>query len=212
LLARSERGYAFDAGCRAQAGGDIVGLDEAGRGPLAGPVLAAAVILDPSDPIDGVGDSKAIAPRRRDALYETITNRALAWAVAEVDPATIDVINILQASLLAMRRALDQIGKPWVLALVDGNQPIPSLAPDRQMTVVKGDAKSAAIGAASILAKVTRDRIMAGYHGQYPEYGFDRHKGYPTLEHREQILKHGLSPIHRKSFCVNLISQTVLSF
>jgi ribonuclease HII len=188
----------------------LVGIDEAGRGPLAGPVAAAAVILDLSDVIPGLNDSKQVPAKRREALYDIITKKSKAWACAIVDSDVIDTINILQATFRAMKQALDQIAVPWSLVLVDGNQMIPTVSPQNQQTVVGGDAKSASIAAASIIAKVTRDRIMQKYHIQYPQYAFDEHKGYGTDRHCKLILQHGLCAIHRKTFCERLLSQTAL--
>jgi ribonuclease HII len=202
--------HTFDASIARDRTCVIVGLDEAGRGPLAGPVVAAAVRLDPARPIDGVDDSKKLTPKKRDELFEAITNRAIAWSVAFASPEEIDRINILRASLLAMHRALETINTPWTLALIDGNQPIRELAPARQQTIIGGDGRSASIAAASIIAKVTRDRIMQRYHAEYPLYNFNVHKGYATLLHRQRILMYGLSPIHRRSFCERLMLQTTL--
>jgi ribonuclease HII len=168
------------------------------------------VRLDPARPIDGVDDSKKLTPKKRDELFEAITNRAIAWSVAFASPEEIDRINILRASLLAMHRALETINTPWTLALIDGNQPIRELAPARQQTIIGGDGRSASIAAASIIAKVTRDRIMQRYHAEYPLYNFNVHKGYATLLHRQRILMYGLSPIHRRSFCERLMLQTTL--
>ncbi len=200
--------YAFDTLAQLERGCRVVGLDEAGRGPLAGPVVAAAVMLDLGDPIDGIFDSKQLSPVKRELLYGRITARAVAWSQAAASVEEIEELNILQASLLAMRRALMGINAPWSLALVDGNQGIPALPGERQRTVVAGDAKSASIAAASIIAKVTRDRIMAEYNGHYPGYEFSLHKGYGTALHRDRIKKLGLCPIHRRSFCAGIIAQT----
>lgn len=204
--------YAFDTAIGAQHGALLVGIDEAGRGPLAGPVVAAAVQLDLSAPIEGIDDSKKLSASRREVLYDVITARAPAWAVASASPEEIDRHNILQASLLAMHRALAQIRKAWSLALIDGNTPIGALHPVQQRCIVDGDAKSASIAAASILAKVTRDRMMIEYDKRYPHYDFARHKGYATPQHRRKILEHGLCAIHRRSFCGKLVSQTSLAF
>ena len=202
--------YAFDTACRARAA-VLVGLDEAGRGPLAGPVVAAAVRLDPAAAqIAGLDDSKKLSERQREALYAGITAGPHAWAVGEASVEEIDRLNILQASLLAMRRALEQIAGPWGLALVDGNQAIPGLDPKRQETVVGGDARSASVAAASIVAKVTRDRMMAEYAARYPGYEFSRHKGYPTKLHLERIRSLGLCDIHRRTFCGHLCAQMAL--
>ena len=176
----------------------VAGVDEAGRGPLAGPVVAAAVILDPDRPIDGLDDSKKLDERRREALYDEITSRALGWSVVEVSPQEIDRLNILAATLAGMKRALESLEPRPVLALVDGNR-----APDVAFTVrtlVGGDALEPAISAASILAKVTRDRRMLEWHARYPAYGFNRHKGYPTPEHLRRLEALGPCEIHRRSF------------
>lgn len=178
--------------------GPVCGVDEAGRGPLAGPVYAAAVILDPSAPIDGLRDSKALTPLRREALSQQIRERARAWAIACASAAEIDELNILQASLLAMQRAVAALAIEPVLARVDGNRP-PRLRCAVQ-TLVGGDAIDPAISAASILAKCARDRSMLALHGRFPQYRFDRHKGYPTAEHLELLGRHGPCPEHRRSF------------
>lgn len=179
----------------------LCGVDEAGRGPLAGNVVAACVILDFSaKPIKGLNDSKKLTEAVREELYGEIHARAVAYGVGECSPEEIDKINILRASLLAMRRALEAMGVPPGLLLVDGNQRIPDLR-WAQRTVVKGDGLSASIAAASILAKVTRDRQMTALHAAYPEYGFGSHKGYATQMHRDAIRRHGLTPLHRRTFC-----------
>lgn len=179
----------------------LCGVDEVGRGPLAGNVVAACVILDFSaPPIRGLNDSKKLTAAVRERLYGEIRERALAYGVGECTPEEIDRVNILRASLLAMRRAIEAMGRPPGLLLVDGNQKIPDISwPQR--TLIKGDGRSASIAAASILAKVVRDRQMEELHGRHPGYGFAAHKGYATLVHRNAILKHGLTPSHRKSFC-----------
>jgi ribonuclease HII len=179
------------------------GVDEVGRGPLAGNVVAACVVLDfRAEPIPGLNDSKKLSPAVREKLCAEIRERALAFGVGECSPEEIDKHNILRASLLAMRRALEAMGAPPGLLLVDGNQRIPDVRwPQR--TLVKGDGRSASIAAASILAKVMRDRQMLEMHARYPEYGFAEHKGYATLVHRKAIEKHGLTPIHRRTFCRN---------
>jgi len=176
----------------------VVGVDEAGRGPLAGPVLAAAVILDPSRPIAGLADSKQLSASRREELAVQIREQALAWAVGRAEVEEIDRLNILQASLLAMCRAVRALDIAPQLALVDGNQ-APALD-CAVRTVVRGDACIPAISAASILAKVRRDQIMVELDVQYPEYGFARHKGYPTVEHLAALERCGVSSIHRISF------------
>ncbi len=201
--------YDFDISIEKKRNCCIVGTDEAGRGPLAGPVVAAAVRLDLANPIKDVYDSKKISKKKREELYSSIVNRAISWAVGHATPAEIDKLNILQASLLAMKRALEALDFVWSLVLIDGNKIVSSLSPERQQAIVGGDKKSASIAAASILAKVTRDRLMDQYHYSYPQYGFNMHKGYPTNEHRKRVLQYGLCPIHRKSFCEKLlVSQT----
>ncbi len=176
----------------------ICGVDEAGRGPLAGPVSAAAVILDPARPIAGLADSKKLSEKQRDLLAPIIRERALAWAVAYAEVEEIDTLNILQATLLAMRRAVLALPIQPNQVLVDGlycpQTGIPSEA------IVKGDSKVAAISAASILAKTARDELMIKLHTLYPQYGFDGHKGYPTAAHLEALKKHGVSKVHRRSF------------
>lgn len=200
--------YGYDVSASGGGALIIAGADEAGRGPLAGPVAAAAVILNPDDPIDGVNDSKKLTAARRDALYGKIITGAKAYGVGIASPEEIDDINILQATFLAMRRALSEMGERYDLLLVDGNQYIPQIPRESQRTVVGGDAKSASIAAASILAKVTRDRLMEEYDAQYPQYGFGKHKGYGTKYHQEMISKHGLCAIHRKTFCENILIRT----
>jgi ribonuclease HII len=176
----------------------VAGVDEAGRGPLAGPVVAAAVVLAPDRFIGGLADSKALTPARREALAEEIEANAVAWSVGRAEVEEIDSINILQASLLAMRRAVLALRVAPEKVLVDGN-----CCPDLECVVqaiVGGDACIPAISAASILAKVTRDREMEQLHRLYPCYGFDRHKGYPTAAHLAALTKYGPSPLHRKTF------------
>lgn len=176
----------------------IAGVDEVGRGPLAGPVVAAAVILDPAKPIEGLADSKKLTEKRREALVVEIKEKALAWSVARAEVEEIDRINILQASLLAMKRAVETLSHSPELALIDGNH-CPELD-CRMEAIIKGDSKEPAISAASILAKVARDSEMAEMEQVYPGYGFAKHKGYPTKQHREAILKLGITPIHRRSY------------
>ncbi len=176
----------------------IAGVDEAGRGPLVGAVVASAVILDENNPVDGLNDSKKLTAAKREKLAEEIKLRAKAWAVASVEPAEIDRINILQASLLAMKQSVEALQITPDIALIDGNK-TPQLA-CRTEAIVKGDARVAAISAASILAKVERDRQMAELHQQYPQYEFDRHKGYPTKAHMALLEAHGPCPEHRRSF------------
>lgn len=176
----------------------ICGVDEAGRGPLAGAVFAAAVILDGKRPIEGLADSKKLSEKKREYLAEQIKEHALAWAVARAEAGEIDSINILQASLLAMKRAVESLSLAPSEALIDGLH-CPKLAiPCR--AIVKGDSSVAEISAASILAKTARDAEMLRLHLEYPQYGFDRHKGYPTALHLEALRIHGASEIHRRSF------------
>lgn len=176
----------------------VCGVDEAGRGPLAGPVYAAAVILGAEPPIGGIADSKALTPGRREELAGKIRRHALAWAVASASVAEIDSLNILKASLLAMRRAVEALRVVPEQVLVDGLHCPVLGVPVR--AVVRGDATVIAIGAASILAKVARDEEMRQLHCLHPQYGFDRHKGYPTVEHLEALRLHGASAAHRRSF------------
>jgi ribonuclease HII len=176
----------------------ICGVDEAGRGPLAGAVFAAAVILDPDNPIVGLRDSKKLSEARRDILAEQIKSHALAWSIAQCSEAEIDTLNILQATMLAMRRAVEGLKMVPTLALIDGNRcPVMSI---RSEAIIKGDDKVAAISAASILAKTARDASLMQLHQQYPQYAFDQHKGYPTALHLERLRLHGVSPVHRKSY------------
>ena len=176
----------------------VAGVDEAGRGPLAGPVVAAAVILDAKRPIAGLADSKVLAPARRQVLAHAIKQRALCWAVGRAEVADIDRLNILQASLLAMRRAVETLDIVPELVLIDGNR-APSLA-CRVKTVIKGDATIPSVQAASILAKVARDAEMFTLDKAFPGYGFSRHKGYPTATHLLALAIFGVSPVHRRSF------------
>ena len=176
----------------------VCGVDEAGRGPLAGPVSAAAVILDPDHPIEGLADSKKLSARQRDQLVPVIHEHALAWAVAYADAEEIDRLNILQATLLAMRRAVQALHIQPQRVLVDGLYCPQTGIPSR--AIVKGDSKVAAISAASILAKTARDALMLQLHEQYPLYGFAGHKGYPTAAHLAALRAHGVSDVHRKSF------------
>lgn len=176
----------------------ICGVDEAGRGPLAGPVFAAAVILDPRDPIDGLADSKKLSERTRDRLAPLIRERSLAWAVASATVEEIDALNILQATLLAMRRAVESLTTHPDEVLVDGTHCPRVAMPAR--AIVKGDSTVAAISAASILAKTARDAEMLRLHELHPEYGLDRHKGYPTAAHLAALRSHGVIAIYRRSF------------
>lgn len=179
--------------------GRVAGVDEAGRGPLAGPVVAAAVILDPEQPaIEGLRDSKRLSEAQRESLFETIQERSLAWSVAEATVEEIDRINILQATMLAMRRAVEGLTPAADAALVDGNR-CPELS-CRVQAVIKGDDRVAAISAASILAKVTRDREMRRLDSCYPGYGLARHKGYPSKAHLDALAALGVTEIHRRSY------------
>jgi len=180
------------------AGPGVAGVDEVGRGPLAGPVIAAAVILDPGRPIEGLADSKVLTPARRTRLCSEIQQRAAYWAIGRAEVEEIDRLNILQASLLAMRRAVLALQVLPERALVDGNR-CPEL-PCPAEAVVKGDARVPAIAAASILAKVIRDREMCELDRLYPAYGFASHKGYPSRRHLAALSEHGVSPVHRRSF------------
>ena len=190
--------WAYEHAAFADGYGLVCGIDEAGRGPLAGPVCAAAVILPPDCRIEGLNDSKKLTDKRRRELYDVIVEQAAAYGIAFASHQEIDEINILQATFLAMRRAMAQLAVQPELALVDGNRDPQLGIPTR--TIVKGDGLSASIAAASILAKVTRDRIMRELDAQYPEYGFAKNKGYGTAEHIAALKKYGPTPIHRRSF------------
>lgn len=194
----SEALYAFDAARRAEFG-RICGVDEAGRGPLCGPVCCAAVILNPDDPIEGVNDSKKLSEKRREALFEEITARALVYRIVFVSPQEIDEKNILWATMGGMARAVAGLDPQPDLALIDGNRVPPELSVPAR-AVVKGDASSASIAAASILAKVSRDRYMLELDRQFPQYQLARHKGYPTALHYELLAKYGIQPFYRRSF------------
>ena len=178
--------------------GLLAGVDEAGRGPLAGPVFAAAVILDDAHRIQGLADSKVLSPRRREKLYDQIRAHALCVSVGQASVEEIDELNILQATLLAMRRAVEGLRLKPHRVLVDGNRLPPLSMP--ALAIVKGDAKVAAISAASIIAKVERDRLCTTLHERWPHYGFDGHKGYPTAAHLQALREHGACPAHRRSF------------
>ncbi|MCZ8173899.1 MAG: ribonuclease HII [Burkholderiaceae bacterium] len=195
----SRKSFRFEQlGLGWDAPGLIAGVDEAGRGPLAGPVVAAAVILDELQPIRGLADSKALTALKRERLFDEIRARALCCSVAQASVDEIDRLNILQATMLAMRRAIDGLRLTPHRVVVDGNR-VPVL-PMPVAAVVKGDAKVAAISAASILAKVTRDRLCVELHARFPNYGFDGHKGYPTPEHLAALREHGPCPEHRRSY------------
>ncbi|MDO9234559.1 MAG: ribonuclease HII [Aquabacterium sp.] len=188
----------MDLLCSPLTAGLLAGVDEAGRGPLAGPVVAAAVILDDLQPIAGLADSKKLTARQRERLYDEIRAKALCFCIAEASTQEIDDINILQATMLAMRRAVEGLRLKPAMVQVDGNR-IPLLTVPAE-AIVKGDAKVQAISAASILAKVHRDRLCQQLHERYPEYGFDVHKGYPTAAHVAALKRHGASPVHRRTF------------
>lgn len=192
----------FEQELRAQGYPLVCGVDEAGRGPLAGPVVAAAVILPPDCEIEGLNDSKKLSEKKREVLFDTICAQAVAYAIAEVDHTVIDEINILQATMRAMAQAVAGLPQPASFALIDGNRSPELSIPCR--CIVGGDAKCPSIAAASILAKVTRDRQMYEMDARYPAYGFARHKGYGTRAHTEAILAHGPSPIHRRTFLKKL--------
>lgn len=181
----------------------VCGIDEAGRGPLAGPVCAAAVLLPEGLVIDGLNDSKKLSEKKRELLFPVIEENALAFGIGFADEKEIDEINILQATFLAMRRAFDAMQRRCDYVLVDGNRMPPMPVPGE--TVVKGDAKSPSIAAASILAKVSRDRVMLEYAKQYPEYQFEKHKGYGTKAHVEALHAFGPSPIHRRTFLKRIL-------
>jgi ribonuclease HII len=189
----------------------LAGVDEAGRGPLAGPVVAAAVIFDKKTNIKGVNDSKLLTEKQREAFYDKIISSALAYSVSIVEHVVIDEVNILNATLRAMKQCVDDLKIKPDLVLVDGNRKFQSDIP--VITIVKGDSKSFSIAAASILAKVTRDRLMKKLSEQYPVYLWEQNKGYPTKRHREIIRKLGPSPLHRKSFLKKILTkQQVLEF
>ena len=180
----------------------ICGVDEAGRGPLVGSVVAGAVVLDPNQPIMGLRDSKKLSPARREQLYAEIMQKARAWGIGQASPSEIDTLNILQATMLAMRRAIEalseRLGEWPSKALIDGNRcPILPIASE---AIIKGDAKEPAISAASIIAKVTRDQQMQVLHAQYPQYGFNQHMGYPTEAHMQALKQFGPCEEHRRTF------------
>lgn len=190
--------YTFELQAHEQGFEIVCGVDEAGRGPLAGPVCAAAVILPDGLVIEGLDDSKKLTEKKRDMLYDVICEEAISYGIAFASVEEIEEMNILQATFLAMKRAVEALDVKPDIALVDGNQK-PSLDIQAR-TLVKGDAKSPSIAAASILAKVTRDRLMTEIAERYPQYEFSKHKGYGTKLHYEKIMEHGISPVHRRSF------------
>lgn len=187
-----EKGYHF-----------VCGVDEAGRGPLCGPVVAAAVILPKDECIEGVNDSKKLTEKKREKLYDEIIEKAISYGIGISDVSVIEEVNILNATKIAMKKAIENLQIKPDYVLIDGNQMINIDIPGN--TVVSGDAKSESIAAASILAKVTRDRMLIEYDKKYPEYGFVKHKGYGTKAHIEAIGKYGLTPIHRPSFCTKFV-------
>jgi len=209
-MARARATRTLEAAMRRWGFYRVAGCDEVGRGCLAGPVVAAVVILDPGRPIPGVRDSKLVAPAERERLYAVITRRAVAWSVASAAVDEVDDINIHQASLRAMRRAVLSLAPLPDLVLVDAFR-IPDLQ-IAQRGVVHGDRRCSAIAAASIVAKVTRDREMVAHHLADPRYGYDRHKGYATAEHLAAVARHGYSPLHRKSFRPSSLFDTIVSF
>ncbi len=195
--------YEYEARAAAKGFTAVCGVDEAGRGPLAGPVCAAAVILPQGLVIEGLNDSKKLSEKKREMLYDKVVENALAWSVAFASEAEIDEINILQATFLAMKRAVEGLSVKADYALIDGNR-MPPLGIDGE-TVIKGDSLSMSIAAASIIAKVTRDRLMLEIDKEYPQYLFSQHKGYGTALHYEMLEKHGISPVHRRSFLKKIL-------
>lgn len=183
----------------------VCGVDEAGRGPLCGPVIAAAVILPKNEYIEGVNDSKKLSEKKREKLYDDIISKAIAYGVGISDVSVIEEVNILNATKIAMKKAIENLKTKPDYVLIDGNQMI-DIDVDGQ-TVVSGDAKSESIAAASIIAKVTRDRMLIEYDKKYPEYGFAKHKGYGTKAHIEAIKEYGITDIHRPSFCTKFINK-----
>lgn len=196
--------YAYESAAMEKGYQAICGIDEAGRGPLAGPVFAAAVILPQGLIIDGLNDSKKISEKKREELFDVIQKEAVSYSVAFATEQEIDQINILQATFLAMRRACEGLHISADFALVDGNR-MPNLGNIAGATIIKGDAQSASIAAASILAKVSRDRVMLELDQIYPVYQFAKHKGYGTELHRELLLEHGMCPVHRRSFMKKIL-------
>lgn len=185
----------------------ICGIDEAGRGPLAGPVYAAAVILSPECEIEGLNDSKKLSEKKREELFDIIKDKALYYGIGSASEKEIDEINILQATFLAMRRAVDNMGVKPDIAMIDGNQK-PHIDKDiKEVTVIKGDAKSMTIAAASVLAKVSRDRYMLEMAEKYPQYEFQKHKGYGTKLHYEKIAEHGICDEHRRTFLKKILGE-----
>ncbi len=197
--------YSIENEYKARGYNIICGIDEAGRGPLAGPVYAAAVILPPDCVIDGLNDSKKLTEKKRERLFDEIKEKALAYGIASADEKEIDEINILNATFLAMKRAVNSLSVKPDLALIDGNQkPHTGI---EEVTVVKGDTKSMSIAAASVLAKVSRDRFMLETAKEYPQYEFERHKGYGTKLHYEKIAQYGVCEIHRRTFLKKILGE-----
>ncbi len=190
--------YAYERECTENGYSLVAGTDEAGRGPIAGPVVAAAVILKPETFIEGLNDSKKISEKKRERIYAEIIEKCIAYAITAISSETIDEINILQSACLAMQQSVEQLQPQADFVLVDGLHNKRIVLP--QLALTKGDSKSASIAAASVLAKVYRDRLMYEYDRQHPEYGFASHKGYPTKKHIEAVKQHGILKIHRKTF------------
>ena len=190
--------FAYETAAKVKEYQAVAGVDEAGRGPLAGPVVAAAVLLAPDSKFNGLDDSKKLSPKIREKFFLIIKEQALSYGIGIVDVEKIEKINILQASLLAMKHAVENLSLKPDLLLIDGNQAIDTDI--KQWTIVKGDSLSQSIAAASVLAKVTRDKLMEQYHEQFPQYSFNKHKGYGTSLHRDLIKKYGPCPIHRRTF------------
>ena len=190
--------FAYETAAKVKEYQSVAGVDEAGRGPLAGPVVAAAVLLAPNPKFNGLDDSKKLSPKIREKFFLIIKEQALSYGIGIVDVEKIEKINILQASLLAMKHAVENLSLKPDLLLIDGNKAIDTDI--KQWTIVKGDSLSQSIAAASVLAKVTRDKLMEQYHEQFPQYAFNKHKGYGTSLHRDLIKKYGPCPIHRRTF------------
>jgi ribonuclease HII len=211
LKVKTDALYAFDKEIVLSRGCSPAGVDEAGRGAFAGPVIAAAVCLDyNAAPIEGINDSKKLTEAMREHLYDQIIASARGWAVGSASRDEIDKYNILEATYLAMKRALDGLVCAWDYTLIDGNRSVPYIPDSKQQTIIAGDANSAAIAAASIIAKVTRDRLMVAAHERYFQYDFITNKGYGTEQHRKAIETCGLCEMHRRSFCEDLVLQTRL--
>ncbi len=191
--------FTFDQEWRDKGYPTLAGADEAGIGPWAGPVVAAAVVLKPDTRFEKLNDSKKLTPEIRESLFEPIQKEALCFGIAVIGHSVVDEINVLQATFLAVRRAVEQLSVTPSLVLYDGNKRLPRF-PLPQETIIKGDGQSASIAAASVLAKVTRDRLMREAHERFPQYGFDENKGYGTPFHQEALLRHGPCPIHRRSY------------